>query len=218
MGNVKGGLKKESKPKMQLEGIERKNEEVPGVKSETNRQPTRGAETMGETENYCTQEGYNRADEDWDKAEQNTTGGEGTYQTGADLRANHDMAKNYCAKPEERTSVKSKTESERLPYVPRGLIWDSKSEDLIPNERASQRSSTALNAAYNPKGLVYDSKEAGLVTEGGPEDNHDNQVEGDGNYKPKGLVFDHTVNEMIPDDQPRFSLKKVKLAEVSNVV
>jgi len=218
MGNVKGGLKKESKPKMQLEGMERKNEEVPGVKSDTNREHTRGMETKGETETYCTQEGYNRAGEDWHKAELNTSGGEGTYQTGADLCANDDIGTTDCAKPEEGTPVKSKTESERLPYVPRGLIWDSKTEDLIPNERASQRSSTALNAAYNPRGLVYDSKEAEFVTEGGSEDNNDNQVEGDGNYKPKGLVFDHTVNQMIHDDQPRFSLKKVKLAEVSNVV
>lgn len=217
MGNIKGGLKKESKPNMQLEGMERKNE-VPGVKSETNREPTRGKETIGETENCCTKEGYNRADEDRHNAELNTTGGEGTYQTGADMYANDDIGTTDSVKPEERTPVKSKTESERLPYVPRGLIWDSKSEDLIPNERASQRSSRALNAAYNPKGLVYDSKEAEFVTEGGSEHNNDNQVEGDGNYKPKGLVFDHTVNELIHDDQPRFSLKKVKLAEISNIV
>lgn len=223
MGNITGGSKKESKPKMQLEGMERKNEEVPGVKSETINEPTRGMETMGETENYCTSEPEgnntnNRRYEEPRKAELTTTGGEGTYQAGADVYANDRIGTTGCPQSEERTPPKSKTESDRLPYVPRGLVWDSKSEDLVINERASQISSIALKAAYNPKGLVYDSKEAEFVTEGGSEDDNDNQVEGDGNYKPKGLVFDHTAHEMIPDDQPRFSLKNVKLTEVSNVV
>lgn len=218
MGNIKGGFNNELKPDLQLEGLEGKKHTDPGASDETNHGPGHDFEVIGETEGD-TNEGYTAVNEKRQKPELDTPEGEGTTHKVLDkCWVNNTITTSGSTNQTENTPVAPKPESQRQPYVPRGLVYDSKSEDFVPNERASQISIKSLNRAYTPKGLVWDTKEDELVPERDFKDENDDAVEGGDDYKPKGLVYDPLVKDMIPDDQPRFSLKNIKKTEVSNFI